>query len=50
MMGMSEKIVWTHKIHKIDKSKLALMQSSPTTDIISMSTTRIKWKCGVRQV
>jgi len=29
---------------------LALTQSSLTIDITSMSTTRIKWKCGVRQV
>jgi len=50
MMGTSKKIVWTRKIHKTDKSKLALTQSFVTTDTTSMSTTRIKWKCGVRQV
>lgn len=41
-MGTSKKIVWTHNIYKIDNIKLALMQSSLTTDITSVSTTGIK--------
>lgn len=50
MMGTSKKIVGTHKTYKIDKIKLALTQSFLTNDITSMSTTRIKWKSGVKQV